>query len=136
LMDTRKMLDQFSPNSLAWVSNKWGGWSLSLGAAGKLRIYSSRRGVGKYTVCWIQGKDTSEWLTKKPVPASFALSVGESIARENAMALTDRFAPWRHQSASEKQMAQLVKHKIPFESGITKGHASDLLNMYFEGGLS
>ncbi|HMJ04539.1 MAG TPA: hypothetical protein VK506_16475, partial [Conexibacter sp.] len=49
--------------------------------------------------------------------------------RRQAANLKDKAAPWRQGGASEKQLGMLRRLKIPFKPGITKGQASDLIDV-------
>jgi superfamily II DNA or RNA helicase len=62
-----------------------------------------------------------------------ALQLAETFVnqeRRSAARITDNAAPWRHAPASEKQMQLLRGMKVPFNPrGLTKGSASDLINL-------
>ncbi len=62
-----------------------------------------------------------------------ALQLAESFVlqeRRSAARLTDNAAPWRTTPASDKQMGMLRSMRIPFNpKGLTKGKASDLINL-------
>ena len=47
--------------------------------------------------------------------------------------LMDRNASWTTHPASDAQLTQLKKMRVPFSAGITKGDASDLLDKAFSG---
>lgn len=49
--------------------------------------------------------------------------------RQSVKRLTDKGAKWRKDAASEGQKAAMRRRRIPFREDITKGDASDLLNL-------
>jgi ATP-dependent helicase IRC3 len=51
--------------------------------------------------------------------------------RRSAAKLKDANASWRSGAPSEKQLAALRRRRIPFKPNITKGEASDLLDLAF-----
>jgi ATP-dependent helicase IRC3 len=58
----------------------------------------------------------------------YAQGVAEDFARHcGAGALVRRDAPWRSGPATDKQLAALMKWRVPVHAGLTKGEASDLL---------
>ena len=61
-----------------------------------------------------------------------ALSLAETfvaIERRTVTRLTAKDAGWKAHPATDKQKALLMKRRIPFQPGITKGAASSLLDL-------
>lgn len=64
--------------------------------------------------------------------ADVAAGVAEAFVlaeRRSVKTLTDPNARWRKALASDRQLEYLVKKRIPFRQGITKGEASDLIEL-------
>ena len=64
--------------------------------------------------------------------AKEALSLAEtfvSIERRTVTRLTAKDAGWKAHPASEKQKALLMRRRIPFPPSLTKGRASELLDL-------
>jgi hypothetical protein len=61
-----------------------------------------------------------------------ALHLAEAFVmqeRRSVSRITDKSAPWRVGPASDKQKGMLRGLKVPFRPGISKGEASDLINL-------
>lgn len=61
-----------------------------------------------------------------------ALKLAEAFVlqeRRSVMKLKDREAPWREGPATDKQMALLRRLRVPIRPGLTKGGASDLIDL-------
>jgi ATP-dependent helicase IRC3 len=71
-------------------------------------------------------------LAKDLESAVLCADLGEQFVlqeRRSVMRLAGKDEPWRSAPASGKQLAALSKMRVPFKSGITKGEASNLLDI-------
>lgn len=67
-----------------------------------------------------------------PVPLDYAQGIAEdAVRRAGAGALADPLASWRQAPASGKQLALLNRHRLSADPTLTKGQASDLLDVFF-----
>ena len=113
-----------------WRHSRDGGYVLDLATGGTISL---ELGPAGYTALWQSGY-WSEHLTVRPMPLGWAQGIAEQAAEHlegGRRHLVSRQAPWRSEPASEKQKAALHRLRIHVRPGITKGEASDLLQVAF-----
>jgi len=73
-------------------------------------------------------RDQPSVLVAQGLSLEWAQGTGEDLARSlGATVLADRSAHWRMRPASEKQLACLLRWRLPVPANITAGEASDLI---------
>jgi hypothetical protein len=120
-------VDLFARRALRWVLTRQGAWVLSLGAQhGTLRL----RPDGPETWQVVQVRREAEPVRLgDTLPLSYAQGLAEDYARHlGVVRLVEAEAPWRQQSATEKQTALLRKLGVAVPPGVSKGEAADLLS--------
>lgn len=71
-------------------------------------------------------------LTPYPMPLAYASGIAEDHLRHaRATGLSREDAPWRLQAASESQLEQLRRYRVPVTEGMSKGEASDALTVLY-----
>jgi hypothetical protein len=120
-------VDLFARRALRWVQTRQGAWVLSLGAQHwTLRL----RPDGPETWQVVQVRREAEPVRLGDIlPLSYAQGLAEDYARHlGVVRLVEAEAPWRQQSATEKQTALLRKLGVAVPPGVSKGEAADLLS--------
>jgi hypothetical protein len=114
----------FARRKLRWVQTRQGAWVLSLGPQhGILRLVPT--GDETWQVLQVQ-REAGATVVAEQLPLAYAQGLGEDMARRLGVeSLSDAEAPWRTQSASDKQMALLQKLGVAIQAGLTKGEAAD-----------
>ena len=101
-------------------------FSLPVGEAGQIILQDDSRGafnVVRY------GRDRTRETLAEHMDIGYAQGIAEAyVAEAGVKTLVNPKARWRKQPASDKQKEALAKWRVPFEPGITKGEASDLLD--------
>lgn len=121
----------FEKSRFVWTPTPDGHYKLSLGD----EMLWIRRVGGQYAPFIIaDGAQKATALSDMPLPLGYAQGVAEDYARAHARdtRLIDRTAPWRQDPASEKQLAQLKKWRIPTSPCMTKGQAAELITLEYE----
>ena len=84
---------------------------------------------GGFTTFFVEESGETRKLSDIVLPLGYAMGVCEDFVRKNSISLHSRKdAPWRKDSATEKQINALQKMGIDFNPGLTKGEAADLMN--------
>jgi superfamily II DNA or RNA helicase len=126
-------VDLFARSRLRWIALEGDTYLINLGSEGKIKVMPSRSYVGKYVIVHVQEHD-SEYLSPVPVNLSWALGIAEAEAQSITsgnlnIALKD--APWRNDPATTKQLRILDMYEIDYDEYITKGEASDIIDVLF-----
>ncbi len=85
--------------------------------------------TGAWDIVLLANKNAE--LLHSNLTLDIAIGVTENLARNEARYLVDTKAYWRTQPASESQINTLRMFKLPIKEALTKGEASDLLNLCF-----
>ena len=117
--DTRAMTRR-----MHWVTVSKDLFALSAGQAGTALV---ARRDGQWAVI-VAKREGEEALTSAPVDLELAIGIAEDfLRRANAIGLATPDAAWRGLPASEAQVRALHKWRIPTNSRLTRGEATDLL---------
>lgn len=103
-------------------------FSLPVGESGQIVLQDDSR--GQFNVVRF-GRDRTREVLAEHMDIGYAQGIAEAYVSEAGVStLVNPKARWRtrKEPATEKQLAALVKWKVPFEEGITKAEASDLLD--------
>jgi ATP-dependent helicase IRC3 len=103
-------------------------FSLPVGEAGQIVLQDDA--AGAFNVVRF-GRDRTREVLAEHMDIGYAQGIAEAyVAEAGVTTLVNPKARWRtrKEPATEKQLAALVKWKVPFEEGITKAEASDLLD--------
>ncbi len=125
-------IDLFSESDFQWIPVDQDRYLLNLGDVGKIEVIPSST-EGKYDIVYQQNW-TEKYLSPRPTDLSWALGIAEASAKEitrGDLRLVRKNASWRRYPASEKQKAVLNGHGVDYGSDITKGEASDVINVLF-----
>ena len=118
------VLDLLASSPFAWQPLPEG---VFMAAAGDRFAAVIPRGDGFVPVVIARGGAAHQVLLDRPVDAETAMSIAHG--QIPATRLTEKDAFWRSRPASEKQLAALVKWRVAASPGITRGQASELLDM-------
>lgn len=126
-------VELFGNSRFVWTPTQDGHYKLSIGE----ETLWIRKIAGQYVpFTFPQGANKATALADAPLPLGYAQGVAEDYARINASAsnrkLIDRTSKWRKETASDRQLEQLKKWKIPHSADITRGEASEILSMEIE----
>jgi ATP-dependent helicase IRC3 len=123
------VVDLFSNRGIHWQQTRQGAWVLSMGTTGLLRMVSDDGGE-RWAVSLVNNGISQ--VLQEGLPLGYAQGFAEDFARKSGLTpLLDPNAAWRGDEATEKQIAELRKWKVPVPPGLTKGAASDLLTAIF-----
>ena len=119
-------IDFFNSSAFAWT--RVGDlWHLVLSKSKEVWVYPVEDG---YAV-QVAESGRNRHLSKRKLPLDYALGTAEDWARKNKTKNSwgRKDVPWRADPASEKQKSMLTSFGVSFEEGISKGQASDLINV-------
>jgi len=121
-------VELFERSSFVWTPTQDGHYKLPIGD-GVLWIRKFAQGFIPFVLA--HGETKAAPLSDIVLPLGYAQGVAEDYVRQNAknLKLIDREAHWRREPASDKQLSQLKKWKVPFFGEITKGEAAELLSI-------
>lgn len=137
-----RQVDQMSPNGLAWVNNRWFGYTLATSRRGRIRIVVNED-MQAYSAYHIYEKEDGSVLRKNianSVPMETAFTMAESylINRDAPMHLLRSNTEWRQseQKATAKQVwyikqiggLEYLKYDNFGKIVTTKNEASRLIN--------
>lgn len=119
-------VDIFQRAELSWVPGGEMMHALSIGERGMLVLRTDDLETWRVVLV---DRDHHRTLIADGLDLGYAQGVAEDYARcAGAGQLVQRGARWRHQPASEKQVAALVRMRIPHDPArLTKGEAADLM---------
>jgi superfamily II DNA or RNA helicase len=121
-------IDFFGRSQFAWIQI---GDSWHLPVSYKKDVWVNKSNKGYRAVLHADGQTLL--LSDQDMPLDYAVGFVEDWMRsQTTNALSRKDAPWRNEAASEKQLATLEKFGIR-ERKMTKGEASDLLQVKFHG---
>lgn len=125
-----RAVDLIDRKRLAWAQLDIDAFSLPAGDQGSVVI--TGQADGTYTVVqFARGTDPNELA--RGLDIGYAQGVAEQVVADaDAKALANPRARWRSNPASEKQIATLIKMRIPHVPTITAGEASDLMSTAFD----
>jgi hypothetical protein len=123
LRQTTSIVDLFERSRLAWIAS---GFNYRLNLGDGKTIVCSPIGGG-YAVVLSSG-GVMQPLSSTPLPLGYAQGVAEDYARKNAkIAYIDKYARWRKDAATPKQLDALTRMGIPVPAGLTKGQAHRII---------
>lgn len=125
---TSEEIELFQRSRFVWTPTEGGHYKLSIGE----ETLWIRKMAGQYVpFTFPMGAEKATPLSDAALPLGYAQGVAEDYARIHAKntKLIDRTSKWRREAASEKQIAQLKKWKIPHMEDISRGEASELLSI-------
>ena len=125
-------VDIFARSRLRWIAVDRDTYLINLGNEGKIKVIPSRT-PRKYVVVH-QHDHKSEYLSPRPLDLSWALGIAEAEAEtitEGRLNIALKEARWRGEPATEKQLRILDTYDLDYEADITKGEASDLIDVLF-----
>ena len=125
---THEEIDLFGRSDLAWTSLSGGHYRIAVNETHHVWV---RKVEGGYTV-WLTDKSSSTKtaLSDSILDLGYAQGVGEDYVRANAPRyLVSKEALWRRDEASARQIELLLRWKIPYSSGISKGEACALIDL-------
>lgn len=123
--------EMFEKSRFVWTPTPDGHYKLPLGE----ETLWIRKIGGQYVPFRMpNGAQRAVALSDMLLSLGYAQGVAEDYARAHARdtRLIDREARWRKEPASEKQMAQLKRWKIPAPPDVTKGQAAELITLEME----
>jgi len=122
-------LELFAASSKAWLRTMGGVWFIPCGNAGEVVLWPE--GGDLFSVA--QAPKDGKWVrrSREPAPMDTAMAWAEVEAEELGGVLTRRKAKWRKEPASEAQLAQAARLRIPAPGTITKGALGDLLTIAY-----
>jgi ATP-dependent helicase IRC3 len=125
--------------TLQWIKRPDGSFSLEYPwRDGYERVHVDRDLLGKWEITLtMKPKDNPAARRQRTIAvelptAEAAGAIAEAYIgqeRGSVLNLKSQSAPWRLQPASDKQVAILRRLRVPFKAGLTKGEASDLLDL-------
>ncbi|MBA7492639.1 UvrABC system protein B [subsurface metagenome] len=124
-------IDIFDRSRFRWLQIK-DSFLLNLGNEGKIQVIPSKV-FGRYVVVHIDGSE-SDYLNHRPINLSWAMGIAESHAEDitdGRLGIALKAARWRFDRATEKQLKILDMYDVDYDSGITKGDASDVIDVIF-----
>jgi len=127
-------IDIFDSSRFRWIPLGKDTFLLNLGKDGKIQVMASKT-FGKYVIIHTRGREI-EYLTDRPINLSWAMGIAESQAEEitkGKLGIVMKDARWRLEPATEKQLKVLDMYDVPYDVQITKGDASDVINVIFSG---
>ena len=125
-------LDIFDRSKFHWLQVEKDTFLLNLGSEGKIYVIPSKT-FGRYVVVHTQ-RSESEYFTQKPINLSWAMGIAESHAEEiteGKLGVALKGGRWRSEPATEKQLEILDMYDVDYDSHITKGEASDVIDVIF-----
>ncbi len=125
-------IDIFDRSKFHWLQVGKDTFLLNLGSEGKIQVIPSKM-FGSYVVVHTQ-RSESEYLTQMSINLSWAMGIAESQAEEiteGKLGVALKAARWRLEPATEKQLKILNMYDVDYDSDITKGEASDVIDVIF-----
>ena len=124
-----QVVDLFGRSRFTWMSS-WQNYRLSIG--NDQAIVCSPTWEGGYDVYLVEANGMTTQLSRVPLPKEYALGVAEDYARKHAQeAFIDKYAAWRRNAATAKQLDLLAKMGMPITPNITKGEAQQMIGAAF-----
>lgn len=125
-------VDLFERSNLRWIAIGKDRFLLNLGDEGIIEVVPSDT-PGRYFMVHTQDY-VRDYLSKRPVGLSWALGIAEAHAEnitKGKLGIVWKKAAWRKHPATDKQKAILDMYDVPYGERITKGEASDIINVIF-----
>ena len=124
-----RAVDLFQQRELNWIQADGGQFILSLGKHGFITL---ARSDDAWSVLFIQGGDRK--VLADGLDLGYAMGTAEDHARRLGQdVLLDRSASWRQLDPTDKQITVLTRRNLPWQPGMTRGDASDLLSVSLVG---
>ncbi len=125
-------IDIFDRSKFRWIQIMKNTFLLNLGKEGKIQVIPSKT-FGRYVVVHTQ-RSESEYLTQMPINLSWAMGIAESHAEDitgGKLGVALKAARWRLEPATKKQLKILDMYGVDYDRDITKGEASDAIDVIF-----
>lgn len=125
-------IDIFDKSKFRWLQVEKDVLLLNLGREGKIHVIPSET-FGKYIIVHTQRRD-SEYVSNTPMGLSWAMGIAEAHAEavtKGKLGVALKAAKWRLEPATEKQLRILDMYDVPWDRRITKGEASDVIDVIF-----
>ncbi len=125
-------IDIFDNSKFHWLQVGKDKLLLNLGDEGKIQIIPSKT-FGRYLVIHTQRSET-DYLSATPINLSWAIGIAESQAEEiteGKLGVALKAGRWRLEPATKKQLRILDMYDADYSSQISKGEASDAIDVIF-----